>query len=165
MPRDRARKPGPSPLPDSVADAISAYVAEGLIAQNFIPTGETEYELRKSVESRAYVNWLMNPKDSARTHLMMPEDTRTVFLKRHHVGLPLLESQAEEATTDGQRARFENDMTNFRTNQEAMRAAKERAQAAKAEKHTRNPDFSTVGEILDQGDAYEPDDEQPPPME
>lgn len=73
-------------LEGKAGDALAAYVAEGLIGSDFEPSGETESDIRSSIEARAYVNWMKIEKAKRATFLLSTEDTRNVFLKRFHPG-------------------------------------------------------------------------------
>jgi len=71
-------------LEGKAGDALAAYVAEGLIGSDFIPSGESESDIRSSIEARAYVNWMKIERAKRATFLMTTEETRTAFIQRFH---------------------------------------------------------------------------------
>jgi len=82
-------------LDGKAGDALAAYVAEGLVGSDFIPGGETESDIRSSIEARAYVNWLKTEPAKRGTFLMTAEDTRTAFIQRHRLGAMQLDQTRE----------------------------------------------------------------------
>ena len=60
---------------------LDEFIIEGLVEGDFVPTGETEREKRKSIGARAYVNWCR--RNVNEVWMMNVEECRTAFLERH----------------------------------------------------------------------------------
>lgn len=155
-------------------DALAAYVAEGLVGSDFIPQGETNHDIRMSIEARAYVNWMTTDRARDETLLMSPEDTRRVFLNRSHAG-SLFQGSVDGVEEPEQLTRFMSILDAHRTEEAKERRISEEASEARA-KRNRQRDatgFSRIGEsvpnnLLPRGDAWEepePAGDVPPPLE
>jgi hypothetical protein len=72
------------PLSVELQNRMNEYLSEGLIPTNFEPRGESDWERRRSIDSKAYIGWL--EKNPERTVGYDVEMARTIFLKRFEPG-------------------------------------------------------------------------------
>jgi hypothetical protein len=70
------------PLSARNQEILDSYIREGLIDGAFIPQGEHDRELLRSIESRAYTTWLDRNRNLCALH--GPETCRSAFQMRHN---------------------------------------------------------------------------------
>jgi hypothetical protein len=78
-------------LEGRAGDNLAGYVAERLVSEKFVPTGDSDWDIQKSIEARAYSNWLLSDEGrkiasclTSDGHFQSVDQTRAIFLTRFH---------------------------------------------------------------------------------
>lgn len=163
-PRRRPTPEAQIPLSGIAGDTLAAYVAEGLIEAGFIPTGESDWDRQKSIEARAYVNWLKREEVKNEVYMMTPEESRHAFHRRNYWE----KKESPEASVE-QKDSFGAAFKDHQKQEAALLAARQRAREARSLSGFVRAQDALPAQFLPRGDAYEPepaeDEDAPPPME